>query len=79
MLVRVLEIPSPTGEFHFSGGEAQTFVEVDWFRDDECMLSTDEGREQIEVFIRAKNYFDSSKAYLILHQTHPMTINYSAP
>ncbi len=35
MLIRVLEIAEPTGNFHFGSGEPQTFMEVDWFRDDQ--------------------------------------------
>ncbi len=84
MLIRVLEIPAPTGNFHFGGGEAQIFVEVDWFRDDpspvqdEPMMVTEEGRKQIADLIRGKKYFNPAKAYLVLHQEHTFTIGYSA-
>lgn len=79
MLIRVLEIPRSSGRFHFGGGEPQTFVQVDWFRDDHAPISTQEDMRRLEEFIRGKRYFDPAKAYLILHPTHPMTINYEAP
>jgi hypothetical protein len=81
MLVRVFEIPKPTGSFHFGGGEAQSFMEVDWFRDDERpeMFTTQEGRAQVEKFIRAKRYFDPAKPYLVLHPIGSFTIGYAAP
>ncbi len=82
-LVRVLEITSPSGKFHFDGGEPQTFVEVDWFRDeqpdDPDWMQTEEGRTEIANFVKNKRYFDSTKAYLILHQDYSFTINYHAP
>ena len=85
MLIRVLEIPPPTGNMHFgkNNGEPQTFIEVDWFRDDPLdgvqHMFTEEGRERIAKFIRDKKYFDPEKAYLVLHQEHTFTINYKAP
>lgn len=80
-LVRVFEIPPPTGRFHFGGGEAQAFIEVDWFRDEAGApdIATPEGRKLWEKFIRGKRYFSSGKAYLVLHPDHPFTINYRAP
>lgn len=83
-LVRVLEIPPSDGKFRFGGGAPQTFVEVDWFRDDPGVIptpnfGTTEGREQVEKFIRQKNYFDPAKAYLVLHPQHSFTIGYKAP
>lgn len=85
MLVRVFEIPAPTGHFHFGGGEPQAFLEVDWFRDDPIAginvpsFATSDGRAQITAFIKAKRYFSPAKAYLVLHPEHPFTIGYSAP
>ncbi len=76
MLVRVLEIPPPSGNFHHQGGEPQTFVEVDWFRDDEGFMETDEGRARAEEMVRGKVYFDGRKAYLVLHPRRPFTIGY---
>ena len=32
-LIRVFEIPPPTGRFLFGGGIPADFVEVDWFKD----------------------------------------------
>jgi hypothetical protein len=84
-LIRVFEIPPPTGNFHFAGGERQTFVEVDWFRDDDAGMfgapdiSTPVGRAAYEQNIRGKRYFRAERAYLVLHPTHPFTINYEAP
>lgn len=83
-LIRVLEIPKSTGNFHFRAGEAQTFVEVDWFRDEdplteELMMNSEDGRGQIAEFIKQKRYFNPSKAYLVLHESHSFTIGYSAP
>ena len=79
MLIRILEIPPSSGNFHFGGGEPQEFVEVDWFRDDAWLIATEDGRNGIADFIRQKRYFDPSKAYLVLHPTHTFTIGYSAP
>ena len=79
-LVRVLQIAVSTGRFHFGGGEAQAFIEVDWFRDDEHdLMETDAGRLEIERFIKAKRYFNAQKAYLVLHERHTFTIGYKAP
>ena len=79
-LIRGLEIPPPSGNFHFGGGEAKTFSEVDWFRDDPdeiCAppdINTEDGRGQIAEFIKAKRYFNTAKAYLVLHQDCSFTI-----
>lgn len=78
MLVRVLEIPAAKGDFCFSGGNPQTFVEVDWFRDDEGMLKTDDGKEVISNFIQGKKYFSADKSYLVLAQEGTFVINYTA-
>lgn len=77
MLIRVFEIPPPTGRFHFGGGEVQRFVEVDWFRDDEG--ASPGGQQQITDFIQAKRYYRDGQAYLVLHPLHSFTINYAAP
>ena len=86
MLIRVLEIAESTGNYHFGGGEPQTFMEVDWFRDEQPMepdspgmMETEEGRAQIADFVKGKRYYDPTKAYLVLHPGHSFTINYSAP
>jgi hypothetical protein len=79
-LIRVLEIPPPSGNFHFGGGERQAFTEVDWFRDDvHDMMETAKGRDAIADFIKGKRYFDVAKAYLVLHERHTFTIGYRAP
>lgn len=78
MLIRVLEIPQSSGNFHFGGAEPQVFHEVDWFRDEHGMMNTEEGRHQIAEFISKKRYFNNAKAYLVLHQNHSFTIGYSA-
>jgi len=86
-LIRVLEIPPPTGTYHFRSGEPQTFIEVDWFRDDDYIeghpdapvMTTERGRELIIAFIKQKRYFKPGKAFLVLHQDYSMTIGYSAP
>ena len=87
MLIRVLEIPPSTGNFHFGGGEIQPFIEVDWFRDeghpdhdaDFEMMTIQEGRTAVEEMIRRKKYFSPDKAYLVLAQQNTFTIGYSAP
>lgn len=76
MLVRVFEIPPPTGTLHFHRGEDQAFVEVDWFRDDHGMMLSEEGRDRARQFIMQKRYFDPLKAYLVLHPLRPITIGY---
>lgn len=84
ILIRVLEIPKPTGNLHFQKGEVQEFIEVDWFKDDvgptqkKYLMHTQDGRDTVEEFIRGKKYFDPKKAYLVLHQSHTFTINYTA-
>ncbi len=79
-LIRVLEMPRGDGNFRFGAGAPQTFVEVDWFRDDiGPSMATFEGRADIEVFIRKKNYFKAHTPYLVLHQDASFTIGYSAP
>lgn len=79
-LIRVLEIPRGDGNFRFGGGAPQTFVEVDWFRDDSGpSMDTAEGRERIADFIRKKKYINPDKAYLVLHEAASFTINYKAP
>ncbi len=87
MLIRVLEIPAPTGNFHFGGGEPQTFIEVDWFQDDtgpdpEGPTLHDYPLEEFQSLIiehvKMKNYYQEGKAYLILHPDRTFTINYDA-
>lgn len=81
-VVRVLEIPPSSGQFHFNGPEAQTWIEVDWFRDDpqpgSLDWSTPGGRAGATEFIKAHRYFDPKKAYLVLHPQHPFLIGYDA-
>ena len=79
MLIRVLEIPASSGNFHFTGGEPQWFIEVDWFREIRGMMESEDGRIQIADFIKRKPYFSKSKAYLVLHPSHTFTIGYEAP
>lgn len=77
-LIRVFEIPARLpSNFHFSGGEPTTFVEVDWFRDDTGRGTLPEA--ELVAFIKGKQYYDANKAFLVLHQTHSFTIGYSAP
>lgn len=80
MLIRVFEIPAKTGTFHFGGGEPQAFVEVDWFRDDEYSPGDDPAKWQSDMrgFIEKKRY-SRGQPLLVLHPTHPFTINYEAP
>lgn len=80
MLIRVFEIPPPTGKFHFSGGEAQCFVEVDWFRDDNMPdMPEDQRRAALIEFVQGKRYAASGKPLLILHPKWSCTLNYEAP
>ena len=79
MLIRVLEIAPCSGKFCHGGGVPTPFIEVDWFRDEDGMMAEEEGRKQIADFVKGKKYFDPGKAYLVLHQGHSFTINYSAP
>lgn len=81
MLIRVFEMP-PTfsKDFLFSGGQPASFIERDWFRDDDGPLcATEEGRRDIEAFIRRKSYFDPAKRYLVLREGGTFTIGYEAP
>lgn len=78
-LIRVLIIPRLPKNFHFSGPEPVTFHEVDWFRDDDGQVKTEEGRALIADFIMHKKYYMKDRAYLVLHSTHSFTINYEAP
>lgn len=87
MLVRVFKMPVFSGGFRFGGGKPETFIEVDWFRDDPWAADdekrprydTPEGRAAVAAFIKGKNYYVPDCAYLILHPLHPFTIGYSAP
>ncbi len=82
MLVRVLEIPPCSGNFHHVEGEPTIFMEVDWFRNEaQPAIGMGEpfSQEELEDFVRSKKYFNESKAYLVLAQTGTFTINYSAP
>jgi hypothetical protein len=76
MLVRVLEIPPSSGRFHFGGGERQTWIEVDWFRDDDNLFLRDDYPEQMTRWLKQKKYYRPDKAYLVLHPLKPFTINY---
>ena len=81
-LIRVLEIPRGDGNFRFSGGSPQTFMEVDWFRDDEPhfpQMKNPEDRQAFIDHVTSKKYYDPAKAYLVMHQDASFTINYSAP
>jgi hypothetical protein len=77
-LIRVLQIPAPTGNFHFSGPEHAAFWELDWFRDDHMPLSA-ETREKYERFIREKRYYHDERPLLILGPDYAFTMGYSAP
>ena len=88
-LIRVFEIPPPDGRYCFGGGKSMTFTEVDWFKDSLEMwteemewrethsITTSQGRRALRAMIVEKNYFDSTKALLVLHSTHSFTINYA--
>lgn len=82
-LIRVFTIPLPDGQYVF-GGRPKTFMEVDWFRDDPQAgivntptMTTEEGRKQIENFIKKKVYYKPDQAYLVLCSTASFTINYN--
>lgn len=81
MLVRVFEVPPPTGEFLFGGGKDMVFREVDWFRDDELPagMGTEQGQKVIEEFVKGKRYYIKGRAYLVLAQAGSFTIDYIAP
>lgn len=76
MLVRVFEIPIPTGNWHFGKAEPQTFMEVDWFRVPYSMCDTAEGKRYFIKFIKEKQYFSPDKSYLVLLKDYTFTINY---
>lgn len=77
MLIRVLEIPFPSGNYHFDGGEPQTFVEVDWFTDEGLGESFGPEHEEIvRSAIKHKRYFNPTQAYLVLSAGYSFTINY---
>ena len=81
-LIRVLEIQPSDGHFRFGGGQPYPFVEVDWFHDgsqispDYPTIADEDGRRLLEENIRQKNYFNESKAYLVLSALGTFTINY---
>ena len=82
MLIRILEIAPSSGEFCFSGGNPQKWVERDWFRlsvSNSPDISTDEGKEQITSFIKQKKYYRPEQPLLVLHESHSFTIGYAAP
>lgn len=84
MLIRILELPDFAPGFRFGGNVVATFKDLDWFRDDPRPADmpeqgTPDWRAYVEKFVREKTYFNPARAYLVLHPTHPFTINYSAP
>jgi len=83
MLVRILEMPPafPRG-FHFGSGQPVVFLEVDWFHlpaghEGEPDIATAEGQAELTQVLRGKIYWKPDRAYLVLHPTHPFTINYT--
>ena len=81
-LIRVLEITPSDGAYRFGGGMQTPFVEVDWFHDGSQMgpdyptIADEAGRKMLEENIRQKNYFNTSRAYLVLSALGTFTINY---
>lgn len=78
-LIRILRIPPHSGAFLFSGPERQTWLEVDWFRDDAIATSvTREIWEQsMHLHIGKKAYFKTPGALLVLGEKWSFTIHYS--
>lgn len=80
MLIRVFIIPNDLSVgYLFSGGTPHTFVQVDWFRDDNGWSKTPAGRAELKQFIKTKRYYVEGLSYLVLHPTHPFTIGCEAP
>lgn len=60
--VSVYRLPGKlTDVYCFGGGNPITFTNVDWFE-----TSIAGGREELEAFIRTKNYFDNGARFLII-------------
>jgi len=76
MLIRALKIAPTDGGFRFGDGQPQTFVEVDWFRDDDYPLTLDTEMDYWR-FLESKVYNDGSPL-LVLSPRHSFTINYEA-
>ena len=74
-LIRVFEIPKPNRKYCFGAGVPQSFVNVDWFRDDHDPLTPDTVEEYKE-FIKRKSYFSPHKSLLVLHPTCSFTMGY---
>lgn len=80
MLVRVFQIPPPTGAFCFEGGNLAAFTEIDWFRDDELAhLEREAYIAAMTNFLMHKQYYREGVPILILHPLHSFTLNYEAP
>ena len=77
-LVRVFEIPPPTGEFCFGDGNPVTFIERDWFHAEKQMMADEIEQSDIEEFVKKKAYFDHRKAWLVISPMGCFTINYFA-
>lgn len=75
-LIRVFEIPAPIGKFVF-GGSPQTFVNVDWFRDDE-MPATANWEHELRAFILGKRYNRGQPLLVMAGDGRAFTINYEA-
>lgn len=78
-LIRVFEMPAEFPRVYCFECLETSFQMVDWFRDDLGMMDVESGRSEIAEFIRGKRYIKPDRAYLVLHERHSFTINYSAP
>lgn len=74
MLVRVFEMPDRFSSDYCFSPNPQTFLMVDWFRDDACPDD-----DELRKFIETKRYFSPSKSFLVLRETGTFTIGYRAP
>ena len=74
MLVRVFQMPDLMSGYLFEGGVPFPFLQVDWFRVEG--VADEDIRTELTEFIKGKRYYDPERPYLVLHPTHPFTINY---
>lgn len=75
-LIRVFEIPPPIGEFVF-GGKPQSFLNVDWFRDD-GIYPTEDWEKTLREFVLGKRYNRGQPLLVMAGDGRAFTINYEA-
>jgi hypothetical protein len=76
-LIRVLEIPRHSGQAILGAPEPQTWLELDWFHDDQTEgISREVWQATIVAFLSKKRYFQNAGPLLVLGERWSFTIGY---